>query len=202
MSIEGDQEPIRISKDDLVIRKEDLIAPQRTAPVSPQGGFTFCSSCGTQVPSNSRFCNGCGNELRGQLLTQTPVVSSPLRDRTNEMYVPNAIIDGLPSAVRSQLSTLSANEQSQYLEEFNRKRKKLGMAYVLWFLSLFTLFLGFIGWHYVYVKRTGWLIVFWVTFGGLFIWWIIDIFRMPSIVRGYNKDVAISVMRNLRAMGI
>ena len=199
MSIEGDQEPIRISKDDLVIRKEDLIAPQRTAPVSPQGGFTFCSSCGTQVPSNSRFCNGCGNELRSQLSAQTSVIAPPRSQQTSGLYVQGRITDRLPTVVRSQLAGLSPNEQNQYLEEYHRKCKKLYLAYIFWFLSPFLLMIGV---HYIYFGKPGWAIMFWVSIGGLFIWWFIDIFRMPSIVRSFNKDVAVDVLRNMRAMGV
>ena len=37
-----------------------------------------------------------------------------------------------------------------------------------------------------------------VTLEGLFIWMIVDIFRIPGMVRGYNRDVATDVLRDLK----
>jgi hypothetical protein len=39
-----------------------------------------------------------------------------------------------------------------------------------------------------------------LTGGGFFIWWLIDLFRLPGLVKNYNKDIATDTMRNLKAM--
>lgn len=36
--------------------------------------------------------------------------------------------------------------------------------------------------------------------GATFLWAIADLFRLPKLVRDYNKDVAMEVLRNLKAI--
>ena len=106
--------------------------------------------------------------------------------------VPASIADNLPAMVRNELVKLSPQKQEEFVEEYRRKAKSVGVAYVLWFLF---------GWHYLYLGKWGIQILFWLTAGGFFIWWIIDIFRIPGLTRDYNKDVAVGVLRNLKAIG-
>ena len=68
----------------------------------------------------------------------------------------------------------------------------MGLAYFLWFI---------IGLHYLYLNQAGWQFFYWFTLGGFFIWTIIDLFRIPSMTNSYNKDTAINVLRDMRAVG-
>jgi hypothetical protein len=106
--------------------------------------------------------------------------------------VPASIADNLPAMVRNELSNLSAQKQEEFVEEYRRKAKSTGVAYVLWLL---------LGWHYVYLSKWGIQILFWLTLGGFFIWWLVDLFRIPGLIRDYNKDIAVDVLRNLKALG-
>jgi hypothetical protein len=54
-----------------------------------------------------------------------------------------------------------------------------------------------LGWHYLYLRKGGLQILFWLTLGGLAVWWLLDIFRLPGLVRNYNRRVAVHVMRAL-----
>ena len=101
------------------------------------------------------------------------------------------IADNLPAMARNELVKLPAQKQEEFIEEYKRKAKSVGVAYILWLIG---------GWHYVYLRRWGIFILFWLTAGGLFIWWLIDIFRIPGMIRDYNKDIAIDVLRNLKAI--
>lgn len=105
--------------------------------------------------------------------------------------IPANVAEILPSMVRSELSRLSPEQQEEFLEEYSRKAKSVGTAYVVWIL---------LGWHYVYLGRWGMQILFWITSGGLFCWWLIDAFRLPGLIREYNKDVATNAMRALKAV--
>ncbi|MDK2772132.1 MAG: TM2 domain-containing protein [Flavobacterium sp.] len=109
----------------------------------------------------------------------------------NKLYVPNSISGSLPSMVKNELAKMSAQKQEEFIEEYKRKKKSLGFTYVLWF---------FLGWHYAYTRKWGIQVLFWFTVGGLFVWWFIDIFRIPGMIKNYNKDVAMDVMRNLKAI--
>jgi hypothetical protein len=109
----------------------------------------------------------------------------------NLLYISSSISDNLPAMVRNELGKMSAQKQEEFIEEYKRKTKSIGFAYALWL---------FLGWHYAYTNKWGLQVLFWLTFGGFFIWWIIDLFRIPRIVKNYNKDIATEVMRNLKAI--
>jgi TM2 domain-containing membrane protein YozV len=107
------------------------------------------------------------------------------------LLIPTTIEKYLPAMVRNELGNLPAQKQEEFIEEFKRKQKSMSITYIL---------LLFLGAHYFYLKR-GWLnILFWFTGGGMLIWWTIDIFRVPSLIMNYNKDVATDTMRNLKAI--
>lgn len=111
------------------------------------------------------------------------------------LLVPSHVERYLPAMVRAELSRLPSIKQCEFVEEFERKSKSLPIAYI------FAVFLL----HYAYLGRWGLLILMWM--GSIFllgiglIWLLIDLFRMPGLVRNYNGDVAINVMRNLKAIG-
>jgi hypothetical protein len=110
--------------------------------------------------------------------------------KKKKLYIPTEIIDTLPSLVKNELKELSTQKQEEFLEEYNRKKKSVGWTYVLWF----------IGFHYAYLRKWGTLVLYWITFAGLFIWAIIDLFRIPGLVKDYNKDASIDIMRNLKVI--
>jgi hypothetical protein len=108
-----------------------------------------------------------------------------------KIFIPVSIVDKLPAMVRNELANLSPQKQEEFLEEYKRKRKSIGVAYLCWILF---------GLHYAYIKNWGMQVLFWLTLGGLWIWWIVDIFRIPGMINNYNKDMAIDIMRNLKAI--
>ena len=94
--------------------------------------------------------------------------------------------------VRTQLEGADVRTQAAFEDSFRSKRKSLAVAYIL---SIFFFM------HYAYVGRVGMtflvILASVVTFGFVgFIWWFIDLFRMPGIVRKYNDDAAVSVLRD------
>ncbi len=107
------------------------------------------------------------------------------------LIVQPSMLDNLPAMVRNELANYSAQKQEEFVEEYKRKSKSTGTAYVLWF---------FLGWHYVYLRNWGIQLLYWATAAGLFLWAIADLFRLPKLVRDYNKDVAMEVLRNLKAI--
>jgi hypothetical protein len=105
--------------------------------------------------------------------------------------IPKSISRKLPALVRNEVARLNSQKQEEFLEEYKRKRKSAGMAYLL-------LFLG--GFHCAYLRSWGMQILYWLTLGGFIIWAVVDIFRIPSIVSDRNKDAATDVLRNLKAI--
>lgn len=111
-----------------------------------------------------------------------------------QLYVPASILNELPAMVRNGLAKMSPTQQEEFVEEYRRKAKSVGVAYLFLLIIL--------AMHYGYLGKWGLQIVFWLTCGGFFVWWIIDIFRLPSLVKDYNKDAATDVMRNLKTMSL
>jgi hypothetical protein len=108
-----------------------------------------------------------------------------------KLYVSSSIASSLPAMVRNELARLSAQKQEEFLEEYHRNKKSVGAAYALWF---------FLGWHYAYQRKWGVQVLYWVSAGGVGVWALIDLFRVPGMIGGYNKDRAVDVMRNLQAI--
>ena len=106
-------------------------------------------------------------------------------------YVPESVQRSLPMMVRSQLDNMTAEQQSMFLDEYQRKTKSTGLAYLLWF---------FLAAHYAYMGKWGLTILMWVALVfvvGIF-WWIIDAFRIPGMVSNHNRDTATDVLRTMR----
>jgi len=99
--------------------------------------------------------------------------------------------NSLPAMVRNELENLSPQKQAEFLEEYRRKTKSLSVAYVAWF---------FLGWHYAFLGKWGAQFLFWITCGGIAVWWVIDLFRIPGMIRDHNKDIAINILKNLKTI--
>lgn len=106
------------------------------------------------------------------------------------LLIPVGMAKNLPAMVRNELAKMNAIKQEEFVEEYKRKSKSTSKAFL--FIFLF-------GLHYAYMKKWGMQILFWCTGGGFVIWWLIDFFRLSGIVDDHNKDVALEVMRNLKA---
>ncbi len=113
-------------------------------------------------------------------------------EQESKLYISASIADCLPSMVKNELAKLSAQKQEEFVEEYKRKAKSVGIAYLFLIVIL--------AMHYGYLRKWGLQIVFWLTGGGFFIWWLIDLFRLAGLVKNYNKDIATDTMRNLKAM--
>lgn len=109
--------------------------------------------------------------------------------QTPMSYLPNSIADSLPSMVKVELVKMPPEKQALFVEEYRRKKKSTGVAYLLWF---------FFGLYWIYLGKIGWWFVYFITCGGLFIWAFINLFLIPGMVKNYNKDIAMDIFRDLK----
>lgn len=98
-------------------------------------------------------------------------------------------VKSLPPSVQQAVIAMSDSYRASFFAEYDQKRKKASIAYILWFLF---------GFHYVYLGKIGLQFAYWFTLGGLGIWWLIDLFRMPSLVRQANEQVARVALQTLQ----
>lgn len=134
------------------------------------------SSPGPQGPSNAQR-------------PHDPQLQNP---NEKKLYISSGTASDLPSMVRNELATLSAQKQAEFLEEYNRRKKSIALAYIF-LIIIFCV-------HYGYLRKWGLQFLFWFTGGGFLIWWFVDLFRTYGMVQDYNKDIAVEVMRNFKAI--
>jgi hypothetical protein len=103
--------------------------------------------------------------------------------------LPTYCRDNLSPMVYNELSRFPPAKQEEFLYEFQRKKKSIGIAYLLWFIA---------GTHYIYLGEWGLWVLNVITVRGMFVWAVIDLFRIPSMVREYNREVGINIMRNMK----
>jgi len=148
----------------------------------------YCSKCGTQNSEGDAYCRKCGLPINQT--TQPPTSpGNSMSSKTPKSYLPDSISDKLPSMVKVELVKMSPEQQALFVEEYRRKKKSTGVAYLLWF---------FFGLYWIYLGKIGWWFVYFLTLGGLGIWAFVNPFLIPSMVRNYNKDKAMDVFRDLK----
>jgi hypothetical protein len=105
--------------------------------------------------------------------------------------IPERIATALPAEVRAELARLPAAKQDEFVAAFQTRSRSLLLAYLT----------SLIYCHYALLGR-------WAMSGALFvslflavavgwIWWLIDLVRMPEMVREHNDRVAAEILQGL-----
>ena len=97
------------------------------------------------------------------------------------------VSNNFPLITQQRLQDFSEAEKQAYLNEYKRKKKSVFVAY---------LFLLPLGWHYAYLRKWGLQILCFLTLWGFLLWWFVDWFRVPSLVRNYNQDLSIALLKD------
>lgn len=84
---------------------------------------------------------------------------------------------------------MNASTQVAFFNEYERKKKRISMGYLLWILF---------GFHYLYYGKVGLQFAYWLTFAGFGVWALVDLFRMPSIARSANEQMARQALQTLQ----
>jgi hypothetical protein len=93
-------------------------------------------------------------------------------------------------AIVAEADALEPSARALFDAEIGRRAKSTGWGFLL---ALF-------GLHYAYLGRWGLLVAYWATMGGIGLWWFADLFRVAWLVRDANTDVAVAVLRDVRAV--
>lgn len=102
-------------------------------------------------------------------------------------------LKSMPALTRAAVSGLSADQRKVFSQEYQVKRYGAGGAYGMWLL---------LGLHYAYLGRWGTQVIFWLTGGGLIVWWLLDLLRVPMLVRNKNADIATAIVASIRQAGV
>ncbi|WP_314643146.1 TM2 domain-containing protein [uncultured Veillonella sp.] len=82
-------------------------------------------------------------------------------------------------------------QQKNYVLSAQARQKDTGLAYLFWFVF---------GVHYFYLNKPVINIIYWLTAGGLGIWMIIDLFRIPGMVRSRNKKIIQDAIKEAKVL--
>ncbi len=82
-------------------------------------------------------------------------------------------------------------QQKNYVLSAQARQKDTGLAYLFWFVF---------GVHYFYLNKPVINIIYWLTAGGLGIWMIIDLFRIPGMVRSRNKEIIQDAIKEAKVL--
>jgi hypothetical protein len=96
-------------------------------------------------------------------------------------------IRALPPSVQHVVGQMDPQAQATFFNEYERKRKKTSVGYLLWL----------IGFHYLYYGKVGLWFAYWITLAGLGFWALVDLFRMPSIAHAANEQMARQALQTL-----
>jgi hypothetical protein len=108
------------------------------------------------------------------------------------LAIPAKVAACLPPSVRHELAGMPKDRQNEFLKAFENQSASLGMAYLL---SLFYCHYGLLGrW-----AMTGWMCLSLFVAGTIGLaWWLIDLVRMPKMVREHNHRLASDLLHELR----
>lgn len=98
-------------------------------------------------------------------------------------------VQSLPPSIQQVVSKMDPESRSVFFNEYSRKKKPIWVGYVLWFVFAM---------YYAYYRKIGLQIVFWITLGGFGLWLMIDLFRIPSIARDANEQIAREVLQTIQ----
>jgi hypothetical protein len=109
------------------------------------------------------------------------------------LAIPPRMATALPAAVRAELALLSAAKQDQFALAFQTRSRSLLLAYLT----------SLIYCHYALLGRwamSGMMFVSLFVAAALgWIWWLMDLVRMPEMVREHNHRVAVEILGTLSA---
>lgn len=109
-----------------------------------------------------------------------PAVPGPPGEELPYLLPPD-VLDDLVDDVWAEVIRLPVTGQQSFVAAFRARRKSKALTYVLAFA---------LGLHYVYLEEWRTQLLFWVTGGGLGIWGILDLWRIPKLVREKNRQIA------------
>ena len=128
-------------------------------------------------------------------MTEMPTNSDELSSVASRLIIPREIVAILPESVVIELAQLPEAKQTEFLTAFHKQSRSLAFAYLT---SLIYCHYGLLGrWA---MSGIMWASLF-VTAALGSVWWLIDLVRLPAMVRSHNQQVAADILRQLNPAG-
>ena len=96
--------------------------------------------------------------------------------------IPQSLLNKFSKGVRDGVTDLPREKQEEFLELYRKRSKSIVIAYLRWIILPYQ--------HYAYLELNLQMAIYLLSLGGLGVWAIIDLFRIPKMVRKYNREAA------------
>ncbi len=93
-----------------------------------------------------------------------------------------------------ELGKICPENQLKFQDIYSKLNRSLFWAYV----SL----VFFPGTHYAFLGRWQLQFLFWLTLGGGFIWWLVDLYRLPKLVKQTNFFIEQNTLREIKSVNV
>jgi len=110
------------------------------------------------------------------------------------LVIDKSLIEQLPESIKNDIIASSTSKQLLFSKLYVEESHSL----VLTYLFLLPAVLSF---HYGAMNNWSKQILFWLTGGGLLVWWIIDIIRLPAILKEKNDMIAHQIWEEVGSIG-
>ena len=87
--------------------------------------------------------------------------------------------------IQEAYAQLLLEDRMVFEHAYALRSKGVGATYLAWML----------GSHYIYLGRQKTQFAYWFTVGGLLLWALVDLFRIPGMVNGFNTMVALNALK-------
>jgi hypothetical protein len=157
---------------------------------------------GYQLPSHHfgvwLHCATNTGDVSMKLWPFTKTSGTPLTPRQKQEQ---ELFKSLPDGMEGRLKALSDDDFKSYHQMFSKRGTSISDGYFYWFLAAL---------HYPYILGGKgmfiWLIfiiVSFYTFGIVgILWWIMDFFRIPSMVRDNNREIALKTLQDIQLLSV
>ena len=114
--------------------------------------------------------------------------------RNHNVILDAEFVNDLHPKILYELGKICPENQIRFKELYSKRKRSLGLAFIC--------LIFFPGTHYAFLGRWQLQIMFWLTLGGAFVWWLVDLFRLPTLVKECNFYQQKKVLMEINSISI
>lgn len=105
-----------------------------------------------------------------------------------EINLPASLLKSLPAEITYELAPLPPGKKVEFLIRYNSELKTKNPLVWLFALSC----------HYWYLNNWKLQLLYWLTLGGFGLWTLVDMFRLTSMLKAYNAELAVKTLEIIK----
>ena len=114
--------------------------------------------------------------------------------RNHNVILDAEFITKLHPKILYEIGKICPENQIKFQELYTKKKRSLVLAFIC--------LIFFPGTHYAFLGRWQLQLMYWLTFGGALIWWLVDMFRLPTLVKECNYYQQKKVLMEINSINV